>query len=269
MSITIFTNVPAQKAVGQSRIASTALAKTFERLSSGLRITKAADDAAGLSIAENLRADTRIASTAIRNTNDGLSFVAVAESALGEIGNILTRMAELAEQKGNSTLSAAQVSPLFQEFAALGSEINRIVKTSTFNGITVLSYTETVKIQVGFDSNSNSQIPLRDYQLSTDRLGLDLSASNYMSIDTVKTAIDSVAQMQDYNASRLEFAKSNLQSMKEEFATADSQIRDADIAQEAANMVKLQILNQASMAVLAQANLQPQFALKLLPSIIE
>jgi flagellin len=269
MSITIFTNVPAQKAIGQSRLTTQSLSRTFERLSSGLRITRAADDAAGLSIAENLRSDTRIATAAIRNVNDGLSFVAVAESALGEISNILVRMAELAEQSSNGTLSATQKSPLFLEFVALGSEINRIVSTTKFNDITVLSYTQTIKIQVGFDSNSNSQIPLRDYQLSSDRLGLNLNSQNYMNIDTVKTAIESVAQMQEYNAARLEFAKSNLQGLKVNYATAESQIRDADIAAEAANLVKFQILNQANIAVLAQANLQPSFALKLLPSIIE
>jgi flagellin len=152
---------------------------------------------------------------------------------------------------------------------ALGSEINRIVATTKFGDITVLSYTQTIKIQVGFDSNENSRIPLRDYQLSSDRLGLNLNSQNYMSIDTVRTAIESVAQMQDYNASRLEFAKSNLQILKENYAGAESQIRDADVAEEAANLVKLQILNQANMAVLAQANLQPAFALKLLPALIE
>lgn len=269
VAITIFTNIAAQKALGQSRLTSLALDKTYERLSSGLRITKASDDAAGLSISESLRADTRIANVAIRNINDGLSFVSIAESALTEISLILARMGELSTQASNGTISATQRSPLFQEFVALGSEINRIVASTKFNDITVLSTTQSVKIQVGSDSRSDSQIILRDFQLNTDRLGLNLSSDNYMTIDVIRNAIDEVSQMQQYNASRLEYAKSNLQVMKENFASAESQIRDADVAEEAAKLVRLQILNQANMAILAQANQQPQMALTLLPALIE
>ena len=138
MPITIFTNIPSLRAQEQLRRSTLDLEGTYTRLSSGLRINKASDDAAGLAVAENLRADQRIANVAIRNTNDGLSLVSVAENALAQITNILTRMGELATQKLNGTISAVQVSPLFNEYRSLGSEINRIIQVSKFNGITLL-----------------------------------------------------------------------------------------------------------------------------------
>jgi flagellin len=139
MAVTINTNIAALNA--QRRLGSTTqqLTKTFERLSSGLRIVRASDDAAGLAIADSLRADQRIASVAIRNANDGVSLISIADGALSEIGNVLTRMAELAEQSANGTLSVTQRSALSSEFVALSSEIQRIAETTEFNGLALLS----------------------------------------------------------------------------------------------------------------------------------
>lgn len=267
MPITIFTNIPALRAQEQVRRSTFDLEGTYTRLSSGLRINKASDDAAGLAVAENLRADQRIANVAIRNINDGLSLVSVAENALSEITNILTRMGELATQKMNGTISTVQISPLYNEYVALGSEINRIVRTSKFNGITLLSTTERIAIQVGLESSSNSQIILNDRIIDTEALGIRLDGPGYMTPDVVRSAIETVGNSQMYNAKRLEFALSNVTNMRENFMGAESAIRDADYAKESADLVRGRILQQSGVAILSQANIQPSFALKLLPPL--
>ena len=139
MPITINTNIAslnAQRRLGNSTLQ---LQKTFERLSSGLRIVRAADDSAGLAIADSLRADQRIASVAIRNANDGISLVSIADGALAEVGNVLSRMAELSEQSANGVLTTTQRSALQNEFSALASEIERISVITEFNGLKLLS----------------------------------------------------------------------------------------------------------------------------------
>ena len=158
MSLTINTNIAALNAQRRLGNSTGNLRQSFERLSSGLRIVRARDDAAGLAIADSLRADQRIANVAVRNANDGISLISIADGALGEIGNVLTRMAELAEQSANGTLSTTQRSALDQEFRALGSEVERIAQTTSFNNLQLLSGGATVSLQVGFDSGSNSQI---------------------------------------------------------------------------------------------------------------
>ena len=135
MALTINTNIAslnAQRRLGQS---TSDLRQSFEKLSSGLRIVRARDDAAGLAIADTLKSDQRIASVAIRNANDGISLISISDGALAEIGNVLQRMGELSEQSANGTLSSTQRSALQNEFSALGSEVSRIARTTTFNGI--------------------------------------------------------------------------------------------------------------------------------------
>src|SRR5262249_43319 len=144
----------------------------YERLSSGQRINKAADDAAGLAIADSLKANQRVATVAIRNASDGISTIAIADSALGEIGNVLSRLAELAEQSANRTYSTTQRSALNNEFVALGSEIERIAVTTDFNGVKLLSGSSSVTLQVGFDSTSVSQISYNGVQGTLASLGL-------------------------------------------------------------------------------------------------
>jgi len=283
MPITVNSNIQSLKAQRTLGTTTAQLNKTYERLSSGLRIVRASDDAAGLSIADALKADQRIAGVAIRNANDGVSMIAIADGALAEMGNVLTRMAELAEQSANGTLSTTQRSALDLEFAALGSEIGRIAATTTFNGIALLSGSATVSLQVGFSSASTSQISYNgvDGTLSSLNLGqgstlsFSLNASTSIggqaasksALDAVKIAISSLATIRGTLGaaeSRLNAAISNLQVSRENFAAAESQIRDVDVAQEAANLTRLNILQQAGASVLAQANQQPQLALSLL-----
>jgi flagellin len=285
MAITLNSNIVSLRA--QTRLGRTDLAinKTYEKLSSGLRINSAADDAAGLAIADDLRSKIRVGQVAVRNANDGISTVAIADGALSEIGGVLARLAELAEQSATGTFSAIQRSALQSEFSALGSEIERIAQTTEFNGVKILSSSGTVTVQVGFDSTSNSQISFSNvlgtlagiglaaagtsaltYSISDNTLDLSQSASRN-ALDAVNAAIQSVAQVRGglgATESRLRLAISNLGVARENFAAAESRIRDLDIAEEAANLTRLTILQNAGAAVLAQANQAPALALKLL-----
>jgi len=261
------------------------LSKTFERLSSGMRINNAGDDAAGLFVAEGLRIDQRIASVAIRNANDGISLINIADGAISEIGNILNRMAELSEQSANGVYSNDQRSALQTEFQALGSEIQRIAATTEFNDLPLLSVSQNVVLQVGFDSASTSQITVPNVNATLSAIGLagagssaltfsligattDIAQSaSRLALDAVRAAINSISAQRGRlggSESRLRSAISSLQIARETFAAAESQIRDADIAEEAANLTRLGILQQAGASVLSQANQQPQLALQLL-----
>lgn len=285
MAITINQNIAslnAQRRLGNS---TAQLTKTFERLSSGLRIVRAADDAAGLAIADTLRADQRIASVAIRNANDGISLITIADGALSEMGSVLTRMAELSEQSANGVLTSTQRSALNGEFFALGSEIQRIAVTTNFNGLSLLSGGQQVDLQIGFDSQSTAQIGFSGVDGTLAALGLAPAGSAVMTysinaattaagqaaaksaLDAVKLAISSLVTNRGTLGaaeSRLNVTITNLQVARENFASAESQIRDVDVAAEAANLTRLNILQQAGASVLAQANQQPQLALQLL-----
>jgi len=285
MGITLGTNIASLNAQRRLSLSSDALSQTFQRLSSGQRINKAADDAAGLAIADSLRADQRVATVAIRNANDGISTIAIADSALGEIGNVLSRLAELAEQSANGVYSNNQRSALQNEFSALASEIERIAITTVFNGVRLLSGGAATVLQVGFNSGSTSQISFTGVQGTLAALGLASSGSSALTysisadtsdaaqtasrlaLDAVNAAITSLAiQRGNLGASeaRLNVAIKNLAVSRENFAAAESRIRDVDVAAEAAELTRLNILQQAGAAVLAQANQQPQLALQLL-----
>ncbi len=285
MAITINTNVAALNAQRRLSNSTGSLRQSFERLSSGLRIVRARDDAAGLAIAESLRADIKIANVAIRNANDGISLISIADGALDQMGAVLTRMAELSEQSANGIFAPTQRSALQLEFAALGSEIERIALTTTFNGLNLLSGGASIALQVGFDSNSNSQITftgvtgtLASIGLATngtsaliysinDTSSLNGQAAARSALDAVRTAISSLVTNRGTLGaaeSRLNVAITNLSVARENFSSAESQIRDVDVAEEAANLTRLNILQQAGAAVLAQANQQPAIALSLL-----
>jgi len=285
MAITLGSNIASLQAQRRLSNASNSLAQTFERLSSGQRINKASDDAAGLAIADSLRADQRVASVAIRNANDGISTIAIADSALGQIGNVLSRLAELAEQSANGVFSVTQRSALANEFVALGSEIERIAVTTKFNGVTLLSGNSTVVLQVGFDSASTAQISYTGVAGTLNSLGLaganqssltySINASTEAlgqsaaraALDAVNAAITSLASTRGTLGAaeaRLNVAINNLSVARENFASAESRIRDVDVASEAAELTRLGILQQAGAAVLAQANQQPALALTLL-----
>lgn len=285
MAITLGTNIASLQAQRRLAGASEKLGSVFERLSSGQRINKASDDAAGLSIADALKADQRVASVAIRNANDGISTIAIADSALSEVGNVLTRLAELAEQSANGVFSVDQRSALQNEFQALGSEIERIANVTEFNGVVLLSGNSAVTLQVGFDSAANSRISYTGVSGTLESLGLAASGSSALqfsisgssqllgqsasraALDAVNSAIGSLSSTRGTLGaaeSRLRVAINNLTVSRENFAAAESRIRDVDVASDAAELTRLGILQQAGAAVLAQANQQPAIALNLL-----
>jgi flagellin len=285
MTINIRTNVPsllAQRNVDQS---SKRLNQSYERLSSGLRINRASDDAAGLAIAESLKADARIASVAVRNASDGVSIISIADQAIGQISTVLSRLAELAQQSANGVYGNVQRSALQNEFTALQSEIERIAFTTEFNGLKLLSGGSTVTFQVGFDGSSTSQVSYTGVTATLQALGLAASGSSVptysiiaesdleaqsaarLALDAINDAITSVTRNRGTLGaaeSRLEVTIANLQVARENFLAAESRIRDVDVAAESAELTRLNILQQAGAAVLAQANSQPQLALQLI-----
>lgn len=285
MTINIRTNIAALGAQRNLSQSSGLLQTSFERLSSGLRINRARDDAAGLAIAEALRADARIASVGIRNASDGVSIISIADQAIGQIGSVLTRLAELAEQSANGVYGNTQRSALQNEFDALVEEMERIALTTEFNGLKLLSGNQQVTFQVGFDGTSLSQVTFSGVGATLQALGLAGTGTSTMiysisgttseasqsaarlTIDAINSAITSVTRNRGTLGAaeaRLEVAVNNLQVARENFKAAESRIRDVDVAQESAELTRLSILQQAGAAVLAQANAQPQLALQLL-----
>lgn len=279
------TNISSINAQNNLLRTSSALSTSYQRLSSGLRINSAKDDPAGLALADSLKSDALIAAVAIRNANDGISLAAVADTAMGEINNILTRMGELAQQSANGAYTSTQRSALSLEFAALGSEIERIARTTSFNDRTLLYNSSEVTVQVGFDSSADSQIKISPVTTTLAGLGLASGGSSTLSysiiangdtasasaatnaLDAITRAIGSLSTNRGTIGaaeSRLSFAVNHLAVVRENYLAAESKIRDADVAQEVAEMVRLQVLQQAGTAVLAQANLQPQTVLALL-----
>ena len=284
MAISIGSNITSLQA--QRRLDQTGnnLSQSFNKLSSGYRINRGADDSAGLAIAESLKAQSRIAGQAIRNTNDGISTIAIADGALGEVANILSRLAELASQAANGTLSTSQRSVVSNEFVALSSEIERIAQVTEFNGIKLLSGTNSVTIQVGTGSTAASQIGYQNQLATLAGIGLGNAAGALvysingtsndnaataarMALDAVYAAIYSVGASRGILGgieSRLSTAIANLGVARENLVAAESRIRDVDVAEEAANLTRLNILQSAGTAVLAQANQLPSLALQLL-----
>lgn len=285
MAITLGSNISSLRAQRTLNKTTQSVNNVYTRLSSGFRINRASDDAAGLAIADSLRADQRVANVAIRNANDGISTIAIADGALSEIGNVLQRLAELSEQSANGVYNNQQRSAIAQEFEALGSEIERIALTTQFNGVNLLSGTSGITFQVGFDSQSTSQIGYTGVQGTLASLGLAAAGNSSLqfsiiagttdasqsaarqALDAVNAAIGSVAQNRGVlgaTESRLNVTISNLAVARENFGAAESQIRDTDIAADSAELTRLGILQQAGVSVLAQANQQPALAVSLL-----
>ena len=271
MTINIRTNLPslaAQRSVDQS---SERLKTSYARLASGLRINRASDDAAGLAIAEGLKADSAIATVAIRNANDGISVISIADQAMGQIGATLNRLAELSQQSANGVFNGVQRSALQNEFSALSSEIERIATTTQFNGINLLSGNQSLMFQIGFDGSSLSRITYDNVDTTLQAIGLAAagqSAATYsISGATVseaqsasRLALDAIGQaLVSLNnnrgrigavESRLQTTINNLQVARENFTAAESRIRDVDVATEAAELTRLsQSTAEASSAV--------------------
>jgi flagellin len=274
MALFVNTNLASLNAQRNLAGTSSLVSTSLERLSSGLRINNAYDDSAGLAIADKLARDVRVVNQAIRNANDGLSALAIGDKALGTITDIVTRASELASESATGTVSDAQRSSIQNEFAALLSEIDRISSVTTFNGVQLLSPTQTLTIQVGLDGSTASQISFSTADGSTSALGLtntgvavSTQASAQAALGLLTSAIASIAQSRGKLGayeSRLLTAISSLQVASENYSAAESRIRDTDVAAETANLTRGQVLQQAGVAVLAQANQQPQLALKLL-----
>lgn len=283
--ITIGSNIQSLNAQRRLEATSGSLSKVYQRLSSGQRINSASDDPAGLTIADKLRADQRIAAVAIRNVNDSFSLVAIADGALEQIGNVLARLAELSVQSANGVYSTVQRSALSAEFQSLSSEIERVAATTTFNGFGLISGGNAIIFQVGFESSSTSQIAFQTLNGTLEGLGLaqvgtsiqiyslneataiEGASASRNALDAVNRAIGSLTALRGTlgsGESRLRTALSNLQTTRENYAAAESRIRDTDVANDAAELTRLNILQQAGASVLAQANQVPQLALRLL-----
>lgn len=275
MALRINTNAVSLRAQQNLSKAQGALTQNVKRLSSGLRINTAGDDAAGSSISSKLSSDVRGLKQASRNTNDAVSVIQTAEGAMGEINGLLTRMRELAVQASNgATMSATDRGYIDQEFQLLESEINRIVNVTEFNGQKLIDGTISsgVDFQVGMNNTANDRIALSVADSDSTALGIndDLLTSQtgaQAAIDALDTAIQSVATTRGtlgVTQNRLTVTISNLANMHENLSGANSRIRDVDVAEETASMTRNQILQQAGVAVLAQANALPQSALALI-----
>jgi len=284
MPVRIFNNIASLNAQRILGINNDRLALSVERISSGIRINRAADDAAGLGISEALRSDIRALRQAVRNSNDGIALINVAEGALNEQSSILIRLRELASQAATGTVGSTERATIQLEFNALRNEIDRISATTQFNGqglvdgslASTVSSANQVLIQVGIDSGTNSRINLNEQinltavtssSLGIDTLSVTAAAEALTTLDTINTAISKVTQARGQVGAvqnRLTRSVGNLSVSIENLQAAESSIRDADIAKEIADLTRNQILVQSATAMVGQANLIPQSILLLL-----
>ena len=284
MAIRIFNNTASVNAQRNLDINSSRLSKSIERISSGIRINKGADDAAGLAISEGLRSDIRALRQATRNANDGMSLVNVAEGALNEQSGILIRLRELASQAATGTVGSTERASIQLEFSALRQELTRIANTTEFNGIGLIdgslassvATTSHTLIQIGIDNTENSRLDLNSTlaldAVTAKNLGLDIlsvsaSAEALTALASIETAIASVTASRGKVGAvqnRLQRSVSSLSISTENLQAAESAIRDADIAHEIAELTRNQILVQTSTAMVGQSNLIPQSVLQLL-----
>jgi len=252
-----------------------ALAKSVERLSSGLRINGAADDAAGLAVRELMRADIAVLRQGARNAQDGISMLQTAEGAMQVIDEALVRMKELAEQAATATYSDTQRAIMNAEFQEMANEIDRIAKSTTFNTILLLndSAASAVNIQVGGGSTANvdyitvNKVDMQKTGLSIDSLDITSIANAQSALAAIGVAIeakDSARASFGYKINRLENTVATLDIQAENLMTAESRISDVDVAKEMSTLTRNQVLAQAGVAMLAQANAMPQLALTLL-----
>jgi len=270
MGLRINTNTPALNTSRVLRRSTDALNKTLERLSSGLRINRAADDAAGLAIAEGFRSQVRGTQVAQRNAQDGVSLVQTAEGALSETTNILQRIRELAVQAGNGTQSTNNRIALDNEVRQLLGQIDSIAKDTSFNGISILSVSQSVTLQAGAMTSQTLVIAVggaKTNDLGVSGVTLSTMAGAVAAISTVDRALQSVTSLRSsFGAfqNRLEFTINTLAIQEENSSASESAIRDANIASETISFTRNQILVSAGTSVLAQANVVPQTALQLL-----
>jgi flagellin len=262
MAIRVNTNAASLIAVNNVGTTNRALSGTFERISSGLRINRAADDAAGLAVAESFDTQKRSGYQAMRNTNDGISAIQIAEGASNEISGILKRMRELAVQGSSDLIIAPERNFLTAEYNELRDEVTRITDTTNFNGVALIDGSNnTITVQVGVGT-TNDTIDITSADLDATALGVSAlsfttSANASTAIDTVDAALGTVNTVRaGFGAvqNRLGSALRSMETYVTNLASAESQIRDADFAVETAKMSKLNIMQQGGLAVLGQAN---------------
>jgi len=284
MAVRIFNNIPSLNAQRILGINNGRLAQSVERISSGIRINRGSDDAAGLAISEGLRSDIRALRQAIRNANDGVSLINVTEGALNEQSGILIRLRELASQAATGTVGSTERVTLQLEFSALRDEVDRIAQTTEFNGqklvegslASSVASSSHILIQVGIDSSSDSRINLNTQVnlsamtstgLSIHELSVTSSDAALTALEQINTSIGMLTQGRGKIGAvqnRLIRTISTLSIAIENLSAAESAIRDADIAEEVALLTRNQILVQAATAMVGQANLIPQSVLQLL-----
>jgi flagellin len=281
MPLTINTNIASLNAQRNLNMSQGSLATSMQRLSSGLRVNSAKDDAAGLAIAERMNAQVRGMNVAVRNANDGISMAQTAEGALSQVGNSLQRMRELAVQARNSTNSSSDKDSLNKEFAQLQAEISRVLGGTTFNGKHILGAdATTLTFQIGANTTADDTITISTTDMSQDTTVTAVTNSSTAVIDAsatsgaIGTVIDNIDKALDSvndtratfgaTQSRFDAIITNLQVGVENQSAARSRIMDADFAAETANMSRSQVLQQAGTAMVAQANQLPNQVLKLL-----
>jgi len=281
MAVVIGTNVASLGAQKNLEKSQGMLGKSMARLSSGLRINSASDDAAGLAISESLRGQTRSLQQASRNAGDGVSLLQTAEGALNEVSGVLVRMRELATQSSNGTLTTTQRGSLQQEFGQLRSEIDRIGDSTKFNGQSLIdgSLSAGVTFQIGLDNSSSSKLTVSIGSAKSGTIGSaatsarrdDMSISSAggagTALGVIDDAINDISTMRGNMGAamnRLSITTANLATAVENLSAANSRIRDVDVAEETASLTRNQILTQAGVSILSQANQVPQVALSLL-----
>jgi flagellin len=281
MAQTINTNILSLNAQRATSMSQSSLATSMQRLSSGLRINSAKDDAAGLAIAERMNTQVRGMNVAIRNANDGISLAQTAEGALSKVGDSLQRMRELAVQARNATNNSSDRDSLDKEFEQLQAEIQRVLGGTTFNGKAILGADATsMTFQVGANTTANDILTIASSDLTTATnistvtntasASIDASATIGSiatvidNIDTALTRVNNERAVYGATQSRFDAVVSNLQQSVEAQSAARSRIMDADFAAETANLSRAQILQQAGNAMIAQANQAPQQVLALL-----
>ena len=275
MPLVIQTNMASLEAEKNLNATTSKLSISFNRLSSGFRINSAADDAAGLAISESMQMQIRSYVVAERNANDGISMAQTAEGALGQMTSLLDRMRELAVQAANGTLSSTDRSYINTEFSSLQAEMDRIQKSTTYDGQSLLATTaSSIQFQVGINNTSSDQIAVTFGGLgltvllaattSTSGAGPTAALNAIGRVDAALSTITTQRARFGAIMNRLANTTSALETVRTNLSAANSRIRDVDVAEESATLARTQVLAQAGTAVLAQANQLPQIALSLL-----
>ena len=274
MGLRVNTNVASINAQRNLATVNEKLAANFRRLATGLRVSNAADDAAGLAISERLKAQIRSAAQNNRNANDGISLVQTAEGAMNEVSNILVRLRELSIQSSNGTVSTQDKETLDEEFQSLVNEVNRIGRSTEFNNIKLLDgSSSSVSFQVGFgtttgiDTLNVTLSATLSTSLGLNTLDIGSGGDSSLAVAQIDSAINTISSLRGKLGAiqnRLGSTINNIGNRIENLSAANSRIRDVDVAFETAQLTRNSILQQASISILAQANAAPQSALALL-----